>query len=70
MKEFAIMKLALVQGVRPFSVNNNGQNIRTCMCSFTFNPAFHQNSKIFSYNLLALPLIYCWPTVDQLLANC
>ena len=37
------------------------QNIRTCMCSFTFNPAFHQNSKVFSYNL-ALPLIYCWPT--------
>ena len=34
------------------------QNIRTCMCSFTLNPAFHQNSKIFSYNL-ALPLIYC-----------
>ena len=34
------------------------QNIRTCMCSFTFNPAFHQNSKVFSYNL-ALPLIYC-----------
>ena len=33
------------------------QNIRTCMCSFTFNPAFHQNSKVFSYNL-ALPLIY------------
>ena len=32
------------------------QNIRTCMCSFTLNPAFHQNSKIFSYNL-ALPLI-------------
>ena len=26
------------------------------MCSFTFNPAFHQNSKVFSYNL-ALPLI-------------
>ena len=37
------------------------QNIRTCMCSFTLNPAFHQNSKIFSYNL-ALPLICCWPT--------
>ena len=37
------------------------QNIRTCMCSFTLNPAFHHNSKIFSYNL-ALPLIYCWPT--------
>ena len=36
------------------------QNIRTCICSFTLNPAFHQNSKIFSYNL-ALPLIYCWP---------
>ena len=36
------------------------QNIRTYMgtCSFTLNPAFHQNSKIFSYNL-ALPLIYC-----------
>ena len=33
------------------------QNISTCMCSFTFNPAFHQNSKVFSYNL-ALPLIY------------
>ena len=44
------------------------QNIRTCMCSFTFNPAFHQNSKVFSYNfgppsdLLVLPLIYCWPS--------
>ena len=37
------------------------QNIRTCMCSITFNPAFHQNSKVFKYNL-ALPLIYCWPT--------
>ena len=37
------------------------QNISTCMCSFTLNPAFHQNSKVFSYNL-ALPLIYCWPT--------
>ena len=36
------------------------QNISTCLCSFTFNPAFHQNSKVFSYNL-ALPLIYCWP---------
>ena len=33
------------------------QNISTCMCSVTFNPAFHQNSKVFSYNL-ALPLIY------------
>ena len=33
------------------------QNIRTCMCSFTLNPGFHQNSKIFSCNL-ALPLIY------------
>ena len=33
------------------------QNISTCLCSFTFNPAFHQNSKVFSYNL-ALPLIF------------
>ena len=42
------------------------QNISTCMCSFTFNPAFHQNSKVFSYNL-ALPLIYwfsLWFTVQ------
>ena len=44
------------------------QNIMTYMCSFTFNPAFHQNSKVFSYNFgppsdwLVLPLIYCWPT--------
>ena len=37
------------------------QNIRTCMCSFTYNPAFHRHSKVFSYNL-ARPLIYCWPT--------
>ena len=29
--------------------------------SFTFNPAFHQNSKVFSYNL-AFPLI-CWPSL-------
>ena len=39
------------------------QNIRTCMCSFTFNSAFHQNSKVFSHNL-ALPLIYCWPNMS------
>ena len=41
------------------------QNISrpTCMCSFTFNPAFHQNSKVFSYNL-ALPLIY-WSSLWQ-----
>ena len=49
------------------------QNISTCMCSFTFNPAFHQNSKVFSYNL-ALPLIYwssLWFTVGQhALASC
>ena len=52
--------VALVQGVGPFSVKI-GLHIRICMCSFTLNSAFHQNSKIFSYNL-ALPLIYCWPT--------
>ena len=46
--------LALVQGVRPFSVKISGL---VCVASFTFNPAFHQNSKVFSYNL-ALPLIY------------
>ena len=43
------------------------QNISTCLCSFTFNPAFHQNSKVFSYNL-ALPLIYwssLWFTEKQ-----
>ena len=55
--------VALDQGVRPFSVKISG----LVMCSFTFNPALHQNSKVFSYNL-ALPLIYwssLWFTVGQ-----
>ena len=35
-------------------------------CSFTLNPVFNQNSKIFGYNL-ALPLIYCWLlTIDPI----
>ena len=37
--------LALVQGVRPFSVKISGF---VCVVS-QFNPAFHQNSKVFSY---------------------
>ena len=60
------LQVALVQGVRPFSVKISGL---VCVVSHLILLST-KNSKVFSCNfgppsdLLVLPLIYCWPKAE------